>query len=67
MKTVLNNLENELEEMNFDPEREYDLRCEMEQAEMAYIHAKDVYEYYVSHRNDLIEAIKILKEAMENK
>ena len=65
MQTVLDELEMELQNMDFDPEREYELRCEMEKAEQEYQHAKDVYEYYVQRRKDVIESIKVIKEAMK--
>lgn len=64
MDLVLQELERELENMDYDhPELEYDLRCEMEEAKRKYELAKERYEYYVEKRKGLEKAIQILKDA----
>ena len=63
MDLVLQELEQELEGMNYDPELEYDLRCEMEDAKRKYEMAKERYEYHVEKRAGLEKAIQLLKEA----
>ena len=63
MDLILQELEQELECMNYDPELEYHLRCKMEDAKREYELAKERYELHVEKREGLEKAIQLLKEA----
>lgn len=65
MDLVLQELEQELEHMKIDQDREYDLRCEMEEAKRKYDLAKDRYEYYIKKYEGLEKAIRIIREAIQ--
>lgn len=65
MDLALQVLEQELEHMKIDLNREYDLRCEMEEAKRKYELAKDRYEYYIEKQEGLEKAIQILREAIQ--